>query len=347
MSDMNVEIKQEVGKVEFTNYEEIKGNIANMMVLYKDAKFGDDDIPYARKEVATLRKMETAIDDKRKEVKKKCMEPYDEFERKAKELQGIIDEPVQLINKQIDAYMERWKEERRKKIRETYAATIDGFEEYLPLKRIYDSKWENKATSLKSIQSDINKVVDSTAQAINAITAMNSDAVEKALAIYKNDLSLTSAIAYVNDYEAKKAEILRREEEKKRQEEQRRIEQERIAEQHRREEEQRRIEQEHAEVERKFKEEARKRAEAEARAEMEAEKEKQRIAAENFSKAMGQSEPVHEDKPQDLSAAFTVNKTVSESENKKKNIVVKVLATAEELEQLKMFMDSIGIDYEV
>ena len=346
MSEMNVVIKQEVGKVEFTNYEEIKENIANMMNLYKDAKFGDDNIPYARKEVATLRKMETAIDDKRKEVKKKCMEPYDAFEQKANELKAIIDEPVQLINKQIDEYMQRWKEVRRKKIEDTYAETIDGFEEYLPLKRIYDSKWENKSTSLKSIQEDINKVVDSTAQAINAITAMNSDAVEKALEIYKKDLSLTAAIAYVNDYEAKKAEILRREEEKKRQEEQRRLEQERLAEQRKREEEQRRIEQQRAEEERIFREEARAKAEAEARAEVEAEKEKRRIAEENFAKAMGANEPTAEDKPEDLSAAFAVKKPDTQNDVRKA-VTLKVMVSVSELNQLKMYLDSVGIDYEV
>lgn len=322
MSNVEVMIKQEVGKVEFTNYEEIKANISEMMALYKDAKFSDKDVPYAKKEVATLRKMEVAIDDKRKEVKKKCMEPYDEFEAKAKELKAIIEEPIVLINAQIDKYIELWKEERRDKIQETYAAEIDGFEEYLPLEKIYDSKWENKTTSLKSIKEDIVKIVDSTAKAINTITGMNSEAIPKALEIYKKDLSVIDAMTYINNYEQEKAAILEREKSRKAEEEERKKQEEieRI-----REEERRKIQAEQqAEYER---------IEAERRQQeaIERAKEEERLIIEKEQ----------EEAKQKGLEAMQIKKASSETQM----VNYKIIASAEEFEQIEMYLNSIGVEF--
>ena len=66
-------------------------------------------------------------------------------------------------------------------------------------------------------------VAESIQQSIATIKNMKSEAVEKALDIYKRNLSLTDAITFVNDYERQKQEILAREQERQRQEAEERI----------------------------------------------------------------------------------------------------------------------------
>ncbi|MFA9376261.1 MAG: DUF1351 domain-containing protein [Lachnotalea sp.] len=220
MSELKVVVDQQVGAIKF-NYEEIKENLAKQMDLYKDATFTEETKQIAKGEVATLRKIKKAIDDKRKDVKNQCLVPYKDFETKANDLIKIIDAPIELIDKQITAFDEKKKAEKRAKIQEIYTEIAVDVTEYLTLEKIYNTKWENTTTSIKSITEDITGVVESTIAAITTIQAMNSEVVDKALDLYKKDLSLTNAITYINKYEQQKAEIIQKENERRQAEEER------------------------------------------------------------------------------------------------------------------------------
>ena len=52
-------------------------------------------------EAATLNNFKAAIEDKRKEIKKKCLEPYNAFEADIKELTALIDKPMLAIDAQV------------------------------------------------------------------------------------------------------------------------------------------------------------------------------------------------------------------------------------------------------
>jgi hypothetical protein len=233
-NELQVVVSQVPGRIEF-NYEEIKANLAAQMELYKDIQLTEETSAEGKSDIATLRKIKKAIDDKRKEVKNDCLKPYTEFEAKAKELIGLIDEPINLIDKQVTVFEEKRKAEKKEKIRTTYNELIGSLGEYLPFDKIYDSKWENVSASMKSIKGILEEVISSTDMAVKSITDMNSEAVPKALEQYRTNLSLADAISYINRYEQQKAEILRKEEEKRKAEEERK----RIAEENRLKEQER------------------------------------------------------------------------------------------------------------
>jgi len=332
MEELNVLIKQEPGKIEFSNFEEIKANVEDMMALYDGAVFTEDSTIPAKKEVAALRKIKGAIDTRRKDIKKKCLEPYNEFEIKANELMAIIDRPINLIEQQLVVFEQERKVKKQEAIKDIYSETIDGFEAYLPLEKIYNTKWENTSASISSIKEEINKAVDSTAQAISSISSMNSESVPEALKVYKKNLSIADAIAYINDYEQKKIEILKREEGKKKAEELWRIEQERLAE------------------ERRLRDEAKAKADAEA-ATIEAE----RIKKINDSFAQHDEDNTNTDiigaleeseESDELSKPFEVS-IKNDSQPFRDWTSLKVKLDSIELDQLKIFLDSLGIPYKV
>lgn len=68
MNELQVVVDQKPGVIGF-NFEEIRDELQARMELYKNATFTDEYRVYAKNEVAALRKMKKAIDDKRKEVK--------------------------------------------------------------------------------------------------------------------------------------------------------------------------------------------------------------------------------------------------------------------------------------
>ena len=104
MKEMIVSVEQTEGIVNISNFEEIKANVQASMELYKSMTFTEDTLSEAKSTVATLRKLSKHLDDKRKDVKRKCMMPYEEFENKIKELQNIIAEPIELITRQTKEY---------------------------------------------------------------------------------------------------------------------------------------------------------------------------------------------------------------------------------------------------
>lgn len=137
------------------NFDEMQQALSNMMQAYAGLDVTEENIPERKKDVATLRKMKKAIDDKRKSVKAEYEKPLKAFEGKCKELTGIIDAEIERINHDLLAYEMKRRTEKQAVIRKLYDENIEGFAEFLPLDSIYDEKWENKTCSEKEIVSDI------------------------------------------------------------------------------------------------------------------------------------------------------------------------------------------------
>ena len=306
MGKFDVVVKQTEGVIEF-NYEELKADIKDFVDLYKDATLTDESIITGKKELAGLRNIVKEMETRRKEVKNICMIPYKDFEDKVKELTRLIDEPIQDFDKQIKAYEEKKKQEKSLKIQVIYDELAVDVIEYIPLKKIYNPKWENAATSLKSIKEEIASIVDSTNQAIQTITAMNSEHVPKALEQYKIDLSLSNAIQSINNYELQKAEILRKEQERLKLEEERKKQQE---------------------IERIKREE------------------RERVAEEERIKEETKQEIIIEieQKQAKLTEELTIKESNQEIVYITSNLTI--VATTEEFEQIEMYLSSIGVEYE-
>lgn len=241
MNEIEVLVKQENGVLNF-NYEQIKEQLEAEMKLYSSLVFTEDQKATAKKDIANLRKLKTAIDSKRKEVKKSFMKPYDDFEGKVKELITLIDEPITLIDKQVAEFEAKQKAEKQEKIKEIFAEVIED-NDFITLQSIYKKEWENVSTSLKSIKTDITDKIFSIKQDLATIDAFGSDAGEKARQTYlSNGYNLGPCVQYIQQYEQQKKEIEERERIRKEQEA-KRLEEQRIAEEKRaQEEEQRRLE---------------------------------------------------------------------------------------------------------
>lgn len=226
MNEIKLLVEQNAGKIEF-NYEETKAFLQEKMSEYEGAVFTDETMDIAKRERASLRKLKTQMDDERKKVKNAWMAPYTEFEAQVKELLELVDKSVTAIDKQVKEYEEKKKQDKLETCKKIYSEEIGNMAEILPFERIYNSKWLNTTTTLKSVREDISDIVERTRTQIETIKMMNSDAVEKALEIYHNTLDMTQAVAHINRYEATKREVEERERKHREAEEQRKLEVER------------------------------------------------------------------------------------------------------------------------
>lgn len=246
MENNNFELSVDYQKGVITgNFEELKTALEAKMKDYENVVYTVDTAKTAKKDIAELRKLKTALESKRKEIKKTWNDPYTDFENKVKELIAVIDKPIEEINSQIETFERQRIAEKKEKIEAAYKEIFAGIEEYASLDKIYDPKWENSTTSMKSIRERMVTLQTAVSNSISTIKNMKSDAVEDALKIYKNTGDLATALAHITQYENQKAEILEKqrleeqerqrksEEERIRKEEQAKLEAERKAEEER------------------------------------------------------------------------------------------------------------------
>ena len=151
------------------------------------------------------------------------MAPWDTFEPKVKELINLFDEPITLIDGQVKAFEEDRIAQKKALIEAIYTELVGDLADIIPLERIYNPKWENATTKEKAIREEVLAQATAARIALDTIRGMRSDAESKALDVYKQTLSLPEAISCINAYEAQKAEILRKEQERQREEELERI----------------------------------------------------------------------------------------------------------------------------
>ena len=225
MQEINVLVDQKNGVIGF-NFEEIKEVLKNGLKEYKNMEFTEDSKKEAKATVASLRKLKKSVNDKRLEVKKSFMVPYNTFESQVKELDALIDEPINLINNQIEEFERKRIAEKKAMINEVYASIMEehpDISELLPIARIYDSRWENATTTKKSIADAITQHVERVEKDLATIRSMQSEFEDKGIEKYRTTLELSDAIATMNQYQKQKEEILKRQEEEKlREEEERR-----------------------------------------------------------------------------------------------------------------------------
>lgn len=187
MNELQVVVNQEVGKINW-NFEELKTALATEMQKYVGIVYDDNSIADAKKTVAYLRKLKESVEDRRKDVKKKCLEPYETMEKQAKELTQLIDEPINTIAKQVKDYEEEQKKKKKEEILAYMAEVFAELPETVSSKlkfKIYDSKWENKSTTKKTWQDAVNTALENTKGDLNILDGIEEDFRENAKKVYE------------------------------------------------------------------------------------------------------------------------------------------------------------------
>lgn len=211
--ELQVIVQQTPGTIHW-NFEELKAGLAEKMKDYKNIVYTEDTVTAAKQDVAMLRKLKKSVEDRRKEIKNKCLEPYSVIEDQAKQLTGLIDEPIKSIAEQIDAYETRRREAKKEAIMKYMT---EAFKELDPLiaKRlqfkVYDSRWENKGCSDGEWQGVVNEAAKNTQGDINVLNGVEEEFRQTCMEIYSRNLILNEALQKANELRRQKEMILERE----------------------------------------------------------------------------------------------------------------------------------------
>lgn len=202
MDELKVIIEQKNGVISFENFDELREQLNNYLEQYRGAAFTEESRVFAKTVVSELRKLKKAVNDRKIEVKKAFMQPYEEFDSKTKELMALIDGPIELIDSQVKVFEKKRAEERKRLIRDIYEEKAGELAGYGPLEKIYSAKWENASTSRKKIEEEMEQAFFSIRMDVESLKLMrvDPDVVGFALDKYKKGDTAIESMRKANEF---------------------------------------------------------------------------------------------------------------------------------------------------
>jgi len=195
---------QFVKSIEF-NFEELKKWLAAKVQHYNTLVYTEETIKVARQDRAALNKFKEALEDKRKEIKKMCLQPYEAFEKKMKQLTALVDKPIQAIDGQIKSYENAKKAEKKSQIQAYYDEKIGDLKNLLSFDRIFEERWLNVNVSMKEICAAIDESIRRVSDGLAAIDSLDTEFKLQVKDVFLRTFDLTAALQEKARLEQQKA----------------------------------------------------------------------------------------------------------------------------------------------
>ena len=154
--------------VEF-NVEELKNELTEKLAYYENLVVTEDAVRDAKSDKAKLNKLRTAIDTKRKEVKKACLAPYEEFERQCRDILDMIDRPINSIDQQIKVFEQKELDAKYAELEKHFQSCMVGIDVPVELDKILNPKWQNKTMKLDALKREISDCIEQICDDVKSI----------------------------------------------------------------------------------------------------------------------------------------------------------------------------------
>ena len=193
------------------NFDDLERTLTIQMTAYDNLPVTAENVKERRDDVATLRKIRKAIEDKRKSAKSEYEKPLKEFEGNVKRLTAIIDKQIDTINKGITQVEEARKAEKQKTVMALYEREVGDLSPFLPYEWIKKDRWLNKTCTENEIIFDLQEMTSGVKGDLQAIRELGSDIEDKLIDTYRrNGNSLVHAMKRHNEYMQAKADAEKR-----------------------------------------------------------------------------------------------------------------------------------------
>ena len=190
------------------NFEELKQYALDKADEYKGIAYTEDDAAAMKADRADINRFLRAIDAERIQKKKEYLKPYNEFEAQVKEVLKPLQEAEALIAKGLKEIYDKWREERKEKVREIYEAHKGALGEVVPFESVLCDAYLKKSTSVKAIDESLGILFDRVAKDVEEIEELTEKYRGAAMTAYKaSGRDLSAALAEVRQIQKAEAEM--------------------------------------------------------------------------------------------------------------------------------------------
>lgn len=126
-TEMNVQIVQKEGSIQFQNYEQLKTNVNNTLKQYAGLKLTEDNKQEIKKKRTELNSTAKLLSSERISAKEKFLKPFELIETQIKELTTLIYDVSAKLDTQVKAQETAEKQEKENTLKtyfETYLEAI-------------------------------------------------------------------------------------------------------------------------------------------------------------------------------------------------------------------------------
>lgn len=174
------------------NFEELKAELKDKAEYYGSLLYTDEQIKDAKADRAMLNKFKNTANSERIRKEKEYMNPFNQFKSQINELIAIVDKPIAVIDERIAAYNDEQKAQKKKAIEELFAGM--GFQSFVTLEKIWDPKWLNASTSMKSIEEQMRARMYQIGDDVYTLSQLPEFGFE-ATEVFKQTLDINKAIS--------------------------------------------------------------------------------------------------------------------------------------------------------
>lgn len=179
------------------NFDEVKTWLTENLASYKNMVVTEDEIGAAKADKAKISKLSKTISEQRIAIKKRYLEPYNDFEAKMKELSGMCDEAAKNIDVQVKAFDEKRKTEKREELKAFFESLNQ--QAWLQFERIENPRWMNVTYDMETAKADIQQAVSTIAENAATITESGGEFESETFLEYQKTLDLGTAMRRGNE----------------------------------------------------------------------------------------------------------------------------------------------------
>ena len=173
MNELNMLSTERPGLVAIDNFEQLKTTLQGLMARYEGRVYGPETLALAKSDKKELTRLRKQIDERRKEIKRTYLAPYNEFEAKVKELLALIDAPLDEIKAVVAEADEQERAAKREEVHAFYrtkAAALGSFADQVWNSPAFaESKWFTKSCAASVWQREVQEKVEAAARELDMI----------------------------------------------------------------------------------------------------------------------------------------------------------------------------------
>ena len=192
---VNVKVHYCLGEIQ-QNLKEVAASVRKYCDDFKGVVVTEDTVADGKQMLANIRKEKKYLDDQRKEIKKAWNAPYLEFEKQVKEVTALYDEPINMINGQIQELEEQRRAKKRETINEIWetAKIPDELQGWFSLSELYNPRWENATFKESAIEAEIADRIAMLKMSYDTVKSLHHPYEEDGLKVLKESKDLQSAM---------------------------------------------------------------------------------------------------------------------------------------------------------
>ena len=208
--DLQLVVSEKTFGTLVTNAVAIRDTVKNGLQMFHVDNYDETNIDVAKKDKALLNNAAKVLNNKRIELEREFMQPFNDYKEVANETVKLISECSSKIDALVKQVEGKEKQKKRKDLENYFAGkyhTLVSFEQ------IFDEKWLNKNVSYKKACEEIDAKINKINEEV-AVLKTSEDA-ELLISLYLEKLDIGETLRYANTLKQNRAKAKADEQAKK------------------------------------------------------------------------------------------------------------------------------------